>query len=194
MHAAPKQGARRGAPTDGRIWRACALPSTPDILKGRNSAHGARGGVVIADRAYVAERCRIEYEPLPRIQGPREVVDAFLEVVPLADLKQENFVVLCLNSRNEILRSVVASKGTVNSSIVHPREVFAPAIESRAAAVIAVHNHPSGDPTPSEEDVSITKRLAECGRMLGLELLDHVVVGTGRGLGCWTSLQERKLI
>ncbi|MCA9573523.1 MAG: JAB domain-containing protein, partial [Myxococcales bacterium] len=81
----------------------------------------------------------------------------------------------------------LVSVGTLTTSLVHPREVFGPALSDAAAALIVVHNHPSGDPSPSQEDVEITKRLIEVGRLLGVPLLDHVVVGEGR----FVSLRER---
>jgi DNA repair protein RadC len=89
----------------------------------------------------------------------------------------EEFHVLLLNARHEVQRRVMVSRGSLNASIVHPREVFRPAILGSAASVILVHNHPSGDPEPSEEDLSITRRLAQVGELLGIPVLDHVVVG-----------------
>jgi len=103
--------------------------------------------------------------------------------------KKEHFVIFYLDSRNQEIQRQVISVGTLNASLVHPREVFEPAIVNNAAQIIVAHNHPSGDTAPSEEDLEITKRLVEAGKLLGIELLDHVVVG-GRGsvslkeLGC----------
>jgi DNA repair protein RadC len=91
--------------------------------------------------------------------------------------RQEQFAVLLLNARHEVTRRALVSQGSLNASIVHPREVFRPAILGSAASVILVHNHPSGDPEPSEEDLSITRRLAQVGELLGIPVLDHVVVG-----------------
>lgn len=95
----------------------------------------------------------------------------------LAGLAQETFHVLLLDGKHRLRRRQRISEGTLTSSLVHPREVFAPAVRERAAAVICVHNHPSGDPEPSREDLDVTQRLIEAGRLLGVPLLDHVVVG-----------------
>lgn len=98
----------------------------------------------------------------------------------LADDKRESFYVVLLDGRNRVLNKVRVSQGSLGSSIVHPREAFRPAVREAAAAVIFVHNHPSGDPTPSAEDRRITERLRRAGEMMGIPVLDHVVVGRGR--------------
>ena len=97
------------------------------------------------------------------------------------------FVVACVNTKNEIANLTVAHIGSLNSSIVHPREVFKTAILSNAASIICAHNHPSGNPEPSKEDVDVTKRLIEAGKILGIDLLDHLVIGDGR----YVSLKEK---
>lgn len=94
----------------------------------------------------------------------------------LRDVPQERFVVVLLDGRHRWLRDVVVSQGTLTASLVHPREVFRPALREASAAVILVHNHPSGDPTPSREDVEITARLVRAGELLGVHVLDHVIV------------------
>jgi len=91
---------------------------------------------------------------------------------------QEEFLLLVLNTKNRIQREVVVSVGTLNSSIVHPRDVFNHALREAAAGVIFVHNHPSGDPTPSPEDHALTKRLAEAGSLLGIKVMDHIIIGS----------------
>jgi len=96
-----------------------------------------------------------------------------------ADAEQEEFVVILLDRRQQVLRVVDVSRGTLDASLVHPREVFRDAIREAAASVIAVHNHPSGDPEPSEEDRYLTRRLAAAAEILGLTLLDHVIVCRG---------------
>lgn len=95
----------------------------------------------------------------------------------MRDCDRERFVALCLNARNELMREVVVSIGSLNASIVHPREVFKPALACSAAALVIVHNHPSGDPSPSREDREVTRTLSEAGRLLDIPLHDHVVVG-----------------
>ncbi len=92
----------------------------------------------------------------------------------LKDYNREHFYIIALNSRNYSIAEI--SVGSLNASIVHPREVFAEAIRSKAASVILAHNHPSGDPEPSEDDLIITKRLVESGRTLGIEVIDHIIV------------------
>lgn len=93
---------------------------------------------------------------------------------------REVFTALLLNTKNVIVRGVLVSVGTINASIVHPREVFKAAVRYSAAALILVHNHPSGNPTPSQEDIAITKRLVKAGEILGIQVLDHVIIGDGR--------------
>jgi len=98
----------------------------------------------------------------------------------LPQLDHEVFLALLLDGRNRLRAEVCISEGTLTTALVHPREVFAPAIRDRAAALILVHNHPSGDPTPSSEDIALTERLRQVGEMVGIRVLDHVVVGQGR--------------
>jgi DNA repair protein RadC len=112
-----------------------------------------------------------------RFTSSREVADYFRPL--LLNRRREVFVAALLNGRHELIREVTVSVGCLTSSIVHPREVFAPAVRESAAAVLFVHNHPSGDPTPSDEDRRLTERLVEAGGILGIKVLDHVVVARG---------------
>ncbi|MBY0248157.1 MAG: DNA repair protein RadC [Nitrospiraceae bacterium] len=98
----------------------------------------------------------------------------------LRDRKQELFKVVLLDAKNTVIKESTVSEGTLTLSLVHPREVFASAVRESAAAVIFLHNHPSGDPTPSLEDRHLTERLGEAGRLLGIPVLDHVIIGDGR--------------
>jgi len=98
----------------------------------------------------------------------------------LRDLKQEMFIIVLLDNKHQYLTDQMITKGILNKSLVHPREVFANAIEHRAAAIICVHNHPSGDPKASPEDIQITKRLIEAGKVVGIPVLDHVIIGNDR--------------
>jgi DNA repair protein RadC len=98
----------------------------------------------------------------------------------LPQLDRELFFAVLLDGRNRLRAEVCVSEGTLTTALVHPREVFAPAIRDRAAALILVHNHPSGDPTPSSEDVALTERLRQVGELVGIRVLDHVVIGQGR--------------
>lgn len=104
--------------------------------------------------------------------------------------KKEVFIAIYVDGKNRCLREEVVSEGTLDSSLVHPREVFRPAIKTAASGVIVAHNHPSGDPTPSPEDFEVSQRLVSCGRLLGIRLIDHVVVGARR----YVSFRERGLL
>jgi DNA repair protein RadC len=123
-----------------------------------------------------------------RIRGARDVYDRCAPA--LRDLKREEFRVLLLNTQHAVTRELVVTVGTLDTSVVHPREVFRAAILESAAAVILVHNHPSGDPTPSPEDHAVTAQLVAAGRTLGIPVLDHVVMGDG----CYVSFVEAGLL
>ncbi|MCU7201200.1 JAB domain-containing protein [Turicibacter sanguinis] len=105
----------------------------------------------------------------------------------LQDLDREQFIIACLNTKNEPTNITVVSVGSLNKAIVHPREVFKTAILSNAASIMAFHNHPSGDTTPSQQDLQLTNRLYEAGELLGIKLLDHLIIGDGS----FTSLKEK---
>lgn len=111
----------------------------------------------------------------PTIRNPREVCTLVME--EMCYLDREHFRVVLLNTKNRVLAVETISVGSLNSSLVHPREVFKRAVQSSAAAVILVHNHPSGDPAPSPEDLEITRRLCEAGRLIGIDVLDHIIIG-----------------
>jgi DNA repair protein RadC len=113
-------------------------------------------------------------EPGARIRGPADVHAHFHP--RLRHAAQERFIAVLLDGRHRVIRHALVSQGTLTASLVHPREVFRPALREPAAAVVLVHNHPSGDPTPSREDIEITQRLVEAGRLLGVPVIDHVVV------------------
>jgi DNA repair protein RadC len=126
-------------------------------------------------------------ETRPVIHSPADVGQ--LVMSELRHETREHFKALLLDTKNQVLRIATISVGSLNESIVHPRELYREAIRHSAAAVIVVHNHPSGDPTPSPEDIEVTLRLREAGRLIGIDFLDHVVIGDGR----WVSLKERGL-
>lgn len=131
---------------------------------------------------------RVEAERWVRSDSLRTADGVYRLMAPrLRGLERETFYVLLLDGKHRLKAVDRVSEGTLTSSLVHPREVFAPALRLAAAALIAVHNHPSGDPEPSAEDLAVTRRLAEAGRLLGIPLLDHVVLG----LGSFVSLRER---
>ena len=112
-----------------------------------------------------------------RIGGSRDIFQHYYPV--LRDIRHELFIVVLLDAKHRVIRDVTISEGSLTVSIVHPREVFNLAVRESAAAVICVHNHPSGDPHPSEEDHALTGRLLEAGEILGIRVLDHVVIGDG---------------
>ena len=114
----------------------------------------------------------------PHVGGPRDVYE--LCAPTLRDLVQEEFHVLLLSTQHSLLRELLVTRGTLDTSLVHPREVFRAAVLESAAAVILVHNHPSGDPTPSAEDREVTRQLVGAGNLLGIPVLDHIVIGDGR--------------
>lgn len=124
-----------------------------------------------------------------RINSPAEGAELgrrFLE-----DLDRERLMLCCLNCKNEPISVSTISIGSLNASIVHPREVFKVAILSNAASIILYHNHPSGDDTPSQEDISITKRLVEAGKIIGISLIDHIIIGKESS---YCSLKEKGIL
>lgn len=128
----------------------------------------------------IIELVRAAAEPLVRGTLFRDGADIFRAFHPrMRDLRVEQFWCVLLDGKHRVIREVMVSQGTLNSSPVHPREVFAPAIRHSAAAVVFLHNHPSGDPTPSADDLEITRRLCEVGDLVGIRVLDHVIVGDG---------------
>jgi len=130
---------------------------------------------------------RPEEEPAFLIKKPEDAATLTRE---LANARKEHFCTLYLDTRNRVIRKETISIGTLNASLVHPREVFQPAVESSAASVVLVHNHPSGDPEPSREDLLLTKRLVTAGEIMGIDVLDHVIVAKRS----FVSLRERKLM
>ena len=116
--------------------------------------------------------------------------DVWNELKDIRDHKKEHFVIFFLDSRNQEIKREIVSIGSLNTNLVHPREVFEPAIKYLASHVIVAHNHPSGNTEPSEEDISITKRLIESGKLLGIEVIDHVIVSKQE----FFSFKEKKLI
>jgi DNA repair protein RadC len=123
-----------------------------------------------------------------RIGTAQDVADEYM--VTFKDFETEHFICLLLNTKNEVLKSVDVSRGGLDGTVAGPRDVFRQAVRENASAVILCHNHPSGDPEPSREDVALTKRLVQSGDLLGIRVLDHVIFGDGR----YVSLQERGLM
>jgi len=156
-----------------------------DLLHVKGMGH-ARAAQLLA-AAELGRRLWPDGDAAALVRGPETVFDLTRDI---RAANREHFVGFYLNSRNQVLRREIISIGSLNASIVHPREVYQPAIAVSAASLILAHNHPSGDPTPSEEDLAITRRLVEAGRILGIDVLDHVVVAKD----AYTSFKERKLL
>jgi DNA repair protein RadC len=121
------------------------------------------------------EICSQPMEKGERFQGSSDLYYRYR--ARFFDARREHFFVLLLNSKNQLIREVLVSVGSLNVSVVHPREVFAAAVKDSASAMIVLHNHPSGDPSPSREDRDCTKRLVQAGKILGIRVLDHIVIG-----------------
>jgi DNA repair protein RadC len=137
----------------------------------------SKAGRLLAAFELGARSAREERPPVQRIREPEDVLRVFDR---LRDLQVEEFHLLALDSQSQILREVLITRGLLNSSLVHPREVFRPAIAEAAAGIIIVHNHPSGDPTPSSEDRAATKQLVSAGQLLDLPVYDHVIIAGDR--------------
>ena len=141
---------------------------------------------VVFERVVLVKEKVGRYE-LPReTKSPEEAYKAITTITNVQEEAQEVFGILILNTKNKIVAVHEISRGTLNSSLLHPREVFKPAVLHNAAAIICFHNHPSGDKTPSEMDINITNRLVKAGDILGIEILDHIIV-TDNG---YASLKE----
>jgi DNA repair protein RadC len=160
----------------------------PAVLESLEGIGAARSAALAAAFELGKRSVRPEAADVRTIEGPEQ---ALALLGPLLDgLEQEAVVVLCLGARHQALQATTVALGQINAAGVHPREVFRDAIAVGAVALILAHNHPSGDPEPSEDDVRLTRRLQRCGETLGIEVLDHLVVGAGR----WVSLRERRLL
>jgi DNA repair protein RadC len=161
----------------GNRLRGLADLRVPDLcrVKGIGPAKAAQ----VLALAEIAKRFgEEEFAPGASFKGSYDVYAHFRE--RLAVERHEEFYAVLLDNKNRKLKDIRISQGSLTASIVHPRDVYLPVIRESAAAVIFVHNHPSGDPTPSPEDVEITRRLREVGELVGVRVLDHVIVGRGR--------------
>jgi DNA repair protein RadC len=198
---------KRGADALSEAQLLAIVLSTGDASSGQSALDLGRhllqtfDGLRALDAASVAELCqtrgigpakattikaafelgkRLSGEPATRkikVTAPQDLVSYFQP--HLQYLRKEVFKVVLLDTKHQLLRDVTISEGSLSASLVHPREAFLPAIKESAAAVIFLHNHPSGDPTPSAEDKELTHRLAEVGQLVGIHVLDHIIIGTG---------------
>jgi DNA repair protein RadC len=156
--------------------RSLAVASAADICRVRGTgpakAASVKAALEIANR-YKGRRLENE----ARYTSPEQVFEHYH--YNYRDRRKEYFLALLLDGKNRVIREVQISEGSLNQSIVHPREVFNPAVRESAAAIILVHNHPTGDPSPSREDLEITRRLREAGELMGVKVLDHIIIGDG---------------
>jgi len=140
--------------------------------------------VIELSKRFKTFKSGLEYKVLK----PEDAANYVMEEMKI--LYKEHFKIIILNTKKIIISVEEISVGTLNSSMVHPREVFIEAIKKSADSIIVCHNHPSGDPTPSKEDIDVTLRLKECGKLLGIEVLDHIIIGDGT----YVSLKEKSII
>ncbi|MBU6392820.1 MAG: DNA repair protein RadC [Planctomycetota bacterium] len=148
----------------------------------------ARAAQIKASLAIAKRFSTISVKPSQQFKCSRDIFNHFHE--RLRERKQEVFFIVLLDNKNRIIKELDISKGSLTSSIVHPREVFNPAIKESAVSVIFVHNHPSGDPEPSKEDIQMTRRLLEVGDVVGIKVLDHIIIGNE----CFVSLKDKGII
>jgi DNA repair protein RadC len=162
--------------------------ATVEELTNINGIGIAKAAQLIAAFELGHRMVRIEYKERYSIRSPEDCANYMMEEMRF--LQQEHFVCLYLNTKNQVMHRQTVFIGSLNASIVHPREVFREAFRRSAASIICLHNHPSGDPAPSREDIEVTKRLAECGKIMGVDLLDHIIIGEHR----FVSLKEKGYI
>lgn len=154
-------------------------------IKGIDSAKAC---TILAAAELVKRALKIGEATLPIIRSTKDVI---AQAVYLRDRSREHLMAIYLNARNEMVwKKQSTFIGTLNANLVHPREIFAEALKQNASSVILVHNHPSGDPEPSEDDLTITKRLTEAGKIMGIDVLDHIIIAKNKAF----SFKEKKLI
>jgi len=158
-----------------------------DLVK-IDGINAAKACTILASQELVKRALEVRDESLPKITS---VQDVLAQSVYMRDKSREHLMALFLNARNELLYKKPMFVGTLNANLVHPREIFQEALKQNAASVILAHNHPSGDNEPSEDDILITKRISEAGKLMGVEVLDHVIITKGKSP---FSFKENKLI
>ncbi len=156
----------------------------------KNKGIGKDKAATLAAAFEIARRILSQQKTLSnkKITSPQDIAEEFIPI--LRDEIKEQFIVVCLSTSNKIIRKEIISVGNLNSSIVHPREVFKVAVENNAASIILIHNHPSGNPEPSNEDISITKKLVEAGKMMEIPVFDHIIIAGNN----YTSFVDRRII
>lgn len=168
------------------------LRNLPDLsLEDLQQNKGIGPDKAVMIKAALEMGCRLATTPREgagSITNPREAADLFME--ELRYKKKEYFKVLLLNTKNHVISREEISVGSLSASIVHPREIFNIPLRKSAASVILIHNHPSGDPSPSQEDLEVTRRLVDAGNILGINVRDHLIIGDG----CYFSFREKGLL
>ena len=159
----------------------------PEVMKKLKGLGTAKAAILVAAFELTKRALNEGNGALPSVSSPSDVLPLIADI---RTKRKEHFVAIYLNARNQIIHREEISVGSLSASIVHPREVFQPAVEVSAASLILAHNHPSGDVLPSKDDVEITKRMAEAGKIMGIEVLDHIIIGAERFL----SLKEKSVI
>ena len=150
-----------------------------------------RAGTIRLKAAFELGKRSVTQERENRIKKVRSPEDVAELLIPeLNGLDREHFKAVLLDTKNGIIRIVTVAVGSLNAALVHPREIFKAAVRVSAAGIIMVHNHPTGNPEPSNEDADLTQRFARCGELMGIELIDHIIIGGGR----FVSMRERDLI
>lgn len=158
--------------------------ATPEELQSLRGV-GAAKAVSLLSALEIGRRLSVvDAETKPSVKTPQDVANLLMS--ELRDLRTEHFKALHLDARHRVIRAVDISHGTLDSALVHPREVFRDAILSNAATVVVAHNHPSGDPSPSADDRAVTLRLVEAGKLIGIDVLDHVIIGHNQ----WASMKK----
>ena len=163
------------------------LKLTYDDLVKIKGIDSAKACAILAAVELVKRALKIGEETLPVIRSTKDVIAQFTY---LRDKSREHLAALYLNARNEMVHKKHLFVGTLNANLVHPREIFEHALLGNAASIILVHNHPSGDPEPSQDDLEITKRILEAGKIMGIDVLDHIIITKNKVF----SFKERKLI
>lgn len=175
--------------TEYRTLRKMSGLTVADFKQQKFKGIGKVKAIVLAAAFELARRVQSSKDDLPGpIRTPEDIASIYIP--KLRDRKQEEFIVVILNSANKIVQERTVTKGLLNSSLTHPREVFREAILENAASVILIHNHPSGNAEPSREDIQITKQLVEAGKIIGITVQDHIIVADDK----ITSMMERGLM
>ncbi|MFP7471782.1 DNA repair protein RadC [Niallia taxi] len=162
--------------------------ATLDELKAIKGIRTAKGLQLLAALELGGRVSKLAFNGRYTIRSPEDAAKYMMDEMRF--LSQEHFICLYLNTKNIVMHKQTIFIGSLNASIVHPREVYKEAIKRSAASVICLHNHPSGDPSPSREDVEVTRRLAESGKIIGIDLLDHIIIGENK----FVSLKEKGYI